>query len=1002
MKMIHHFGDAPTYGTPEQVTYGPGVPIPPKQPYRPAPSPWQTDPAVKARRVAEVMAICGACEHLGERRFADDHAHCRRCVNCNGAHRVHLIEGLCPMGKFSALGSVPAPPPADQLSDREQANRLLCYDCDHRDRRNCIDHRPCVDRAAENTCPKGKFGAPPAKAAGPMPLYHPDGRTVQIQGLYRGRSAFLICGGPSFKKLDHNLLRQPGILTMGVNNSVRTFRPNIATHVDQSDHFIRSIYLDPLIMKFSPRGLLGQRLFDSDKWEWTDQRIQDSPNLLAYDRDLGPKGSATPVTNFLTSPAIWWGTDGEAGRSVMFAAVRILYELGIRRIFLLGVDFTMSADYGYHFDHKPSDSSVRGNNASYPVINRRFTDLRPYLERQGLQVFNCNPESKLKAFPFLKYENAIALARAEFGNIDVARERTSGLYTQEKPKAPEVAKPTLPALVNTAERVADIAITKIALPEDAPYNMAVLRLGPDRLIGAYRSGLNRRNPIAAIDLNGALGASRDSWRVLGLERNDDPRLVAHNGDVYMSTSCWENGFSTERIKLWRLSSDFQSVVPVAHFNKIEDDPLYELVHEKNWVPFSSDGRLYFIQWMQPHRILEVRGDKVHLVAENDWKWPAGWSTAFRYELRLSAPPVRMADGDFLGTFHTYTKGNGGYHTGFYVFEGRFPFRILKISAAPVMTPAHAPGRCPNKRPGCIFINGMVIDGTRVTVTGGQNDVACVAIPFELPTLLAQMSPVESVEPIHISEPPRIMVATATLSRADLLNANYAQMAANLRPGDRLLILDNGRQNIRLPAGPGVEIVTAEANVGVSAAWNFFLQRAFERDKFDGLIILGDDIKWDTYRIEAARRLLVERPDIHLFLSGSAFDIHMHRPETYQRVGLFDEAFSPAWCEDDDYAMRVMVAGLHYWRFRQMNPLSGSVHGGTALPYGVARARFAAKWPEDPRFGINYAQYGHYLSNIGLPDMSRRRVVPLPDTSMRKIIDGFNARHLPGLGASALA
>src|SRR5260221_38393 len=59
----------------------------------------------------------------------------------------------------------------------------------------------------------------------PAPMFFTqDHHPLWLGDSYRGRSAFLICGGPSFATLDHSLLCQPGIVTMGINNSAKTFR----------------------------------------------------------------------------------------------------------------------------------------------------------------------------------------------------------------------------------------------------------------------------------------------------------------------------------------------------------------------------------------------------------------------------------------------------------------------------------------------------------------------------------------------------------------------------------------------------------------------------------------------------------------------------------------------------------------------------------------------------------------------------------------------------------
>jgi len=89
----------------------------------------------------------------------------------------------------------------------------------------------------------------------PAPLlFTRDHHPLWLGDLYRGRSAFLIAGGPSFATLNHSLLRKPGVLTLGLNNSAKTFRPNLWVGVDEPDQFMRSVWLDPTILKFVPFG----------------------------------------------------------------------------------------------------------------------------------------------------------------------------------------------------------------------------------------------------------------------------------------------------------------------------------------------------------------------------------------------------------------------------------------------------------------------------------------------------------------------------------------------------------------------------------------------------------------------------------------------------------------------------------------------------------------------------------------------------------------------------
>jgi hypothetical protein len=206
-----------------------------------------------------------------------------------------------------------------------------------------------------------------------------------------------------------------------------------------------------------------------------------------------------------------------------------------------------------------------------------------------------------------------------------------------------------------------------------------------------------------------------------------------------------------------------------------------------------------------------------------------------------------------------------------------------------------------------------------------------------------------------------MVGVPTLSRADLLNCGYSEFARDVRGNDHLVVLDNGAQTIDIPSSSAVEIVRVSSNIGVAPSWNYFLRRAFVDGSYDGLVILGDDVVWSCERLRAAKHLLFEWPDVDLFLSYSFFDVQVHRPENIQRIGFYDETFSPAWCEDDDYALRMICLRRIYQRFHELDPLPGTQREATSkpIPYSEARRKFVAKWPHASWFAVNHVQCQYY-------------------------------------------
>jgi hypothetical protein len=261
----------------------------------------------------------------------------------------------------------------------------------------------------------------------PPMFFSRDGHPLWCGDMYRGRSAFLILGGPSFSLINKALLNKPGVLTMAVNNCTKSFRPDLWISVDDPGNFIKSIWLDPKITKFVPFSHSEKKLFDSDAWKETNIKTGDCPNVWYYRRN-----EHFVPEQYLFEDTINWGNhkDHGGGRSIMLAALRILFYLGIRTVYLLGCDFKMDSKYKYHFEQDRAQGSIKGNNTTYQQLIERFEQLKSIFDRYGYKIFNCNPESGLKTFPIMKFEEAISMATIEMP-INVEKERTLGLYERQ-------------------------------------------------------------------------------------------------------------------------------------------------------------------------------------------------------------------------------------------------------------------------------------------------------------------------------------------------------------------------------------------------------------------------------------------------------------------------------------------------------------------------------------------------------------------------------------------
>ena len=290
-----------------------------------------------------------------------------------------------------------------------------------------------------------------------------EGHNLWMGDTYRGRSLFLVSSGPSTKKLDLQKLKAPGIITMGLNNSPKVFRPNLWTCVDSPSSFLRSIWLDPTIQKFAPICSVDKHIFDNDsiavRKEPGGQILRDEAGAAIIDDAAGkflqrPNGEPLRVRDcpnmvyfrrnehFRANQYLWedtmnWGNHGDLGgaRSVFLVVIRLAYLLGFRKVYLLGVDFDMSPEKGYAFKQARNPGSIKGNQETYEKLVERFTELKPIFDAEGFEVFQCNKDSRFKVFPHVSYKDALAAATEEFScggaPINCAEENTEGLYDRD-------------------------------------------------------------------------------------------------------------------------------------------------------------------------------------------------------------------------------------------------------------------------------------------------------------------------------------------------------------------------------------------------------------------------------------------------------------------------------------------------------------------------------------------------------------------------------------------
>lgn len=128
------------------------------------------------------------------------------------------------------------------------------------------------------------------------------------------------------------------------------------------------------------------------------------------------------------------------------------------------------------------------------------------------------------------------------------------------------------------------------------------------------------------------------------------------------------------------------------------------------------------------------------------------------------------------------------------------------------------------------------------------------------------------------------------------------------------ILDNGGElsrhsafNVISSLKSKTEIVIPPYNMGVAPSWNWFIR------KLGRCIISNDDVLFSRNDIELFLDAASKKPESILFdVAGGNGGLNvfwMNRPQKWLEMGGFDEAFAPAYFEDDDACHRLKIEGV---------------------------------------------------------------------------------------------
>lgn len=270
--------------------------------------------------------------------------------------------------------------------------------------------------------------------------------------------------------------------------------------------------------------------------------------------------------------------------------------------------------------------------------------------------------------------------------------------------------------------------TRLNLREKGSFNGSILPITKEKFLCVYRNTeenftscfINRNFIVDPISYN------KMNFNNVGVT---DPRLIkTSDNKVLMSYSRhFENGQEAIAANIIMDLNESTSKIKINQTLRISPAKLTD--RQKNWIPFVYENDVYFIATICPHQIykIDLTGSKeAELVYHETWKHT--WFNT--NSLRGSTNPVLLKDGNYLSTFHTTTqiKHTSFYDNGFYIFEGKPPFKPLYCGFRTFLRAEDAiePWYRKHNQILCPFPVAMVIEDKNVIISYGDND-SCVKI-----------------------------------------------------------------------------------------------------------------------------------------------------------------------------------------------------------------------------------------------------------------------------------
>ena len=221
---------------------------------------------------------------------------------------------------------------------------------------------------------------------------------TDLYGIFENQSCFLAGGAPSLKDEKVELLGQPGINVMAMNNTASLVPCNLWIGCDKPPCYCTRIIKDPRIMKF---GVISRRDWQIDGVKW--KHYPNTYFMATTDKYFG-------TDNFLNMHRdyVWW-------KNTFYIAIQLLYRLGFRKIYLVGCSFAITKDSQYSYNTKLTEGMVSWNQKTYNTCANNMKKLKNTFKQYGVDIVSATPNSPLNdIYRHISFDQAVEEVLKDF------------------------------------------------------------------------------------------------------------------------------------------------------------------------------------------------------------------------------------------------------------------------------------------------------------------------------------------------------------------------------------------------------------------------------------------------------------------------------------------------------------------------------------------------------------------------------------------------------------